>query len=118
MKCIENNINSIYRLRNKLVHSGGSVNISMENYTQRLQYYLNCILGTLIYHMKRNPDLEISEVLYSIIASYAEYMNNIKELKEKVKDLGNKKVEDVINKEKIIIEYGVQNIAFIKYLYI
>lgn len=118
MKCIENNINSIYRLRNNLVHSGGSVNINMENYTQRLQYYLNCILGTLIYHMTRNPDLTISEVLYSIITSHKEYMNNIKELKGKVKNIKGKEKEDIIKREEIITEYGVGNIAFIKYLYI
>lgn len=112
MKCIEHNINSIYRLRNNLVHSGGNVNINMENYTQRLQYYLNCILGTLIHHMKRNPDLTIPEVLYSIINSHDEYMANIKSLKDKVKGKKEKELED------IIIDYGVENIAFIKYLYI
>lgn len=112
IKCIENNINSIYRLRNNLVHSGGCVNVNMENYTQRLQYYLNCILGTLIYHIKRNPDLTISEVLYSIITSYTEYMKNIKELKNKVKGMSDKEKEDTI------IKYGIENIAFIKYLYI
>lgn len=118
MKCIQNNINSIYRLRNNIVHSGGSINLSMENYTHRLQYYLNCILGTLIYHMKRNPDLTISEVLYSIITSHSEYINNIKELNNKVKNIKGKTNDDIIKKEQIIIEYGIENIAFIKYLYI
>ncbi|MDO7204473.1 hypothetical protein Q5M85_10265 [Paraclostridium bifermentans] len=35
--------------------------------------------------MKRNPDLTIPEVLYSIINSHDEYMANIKSLKGKVK---------------------------------
>lgn len=74
---IRHNINTIYRLRNNLVHNGGNISINVENNILILKYYINCILGTLIHHIKRNPELNIEEVLNSIVLTYENYIKGI-----------------------------------------
>ncbi|MCE5221184.1 MAG: hypothetical protein LLF98_07930 [Clostridium sp.] len=121
-----NSITSVYRTRNNLVHNGGSLEINMQYQTDRLQHYLSCILSTLIYHIKRNPELSVGEVLYSIIQTYDTYKEGIKNLSETVKKIEKKYnnnteegIKELIkNREKEILEFGLENIAFIKYLYI
>jgi hypothetical protein len=133
---ITHSINSIYRTRNDLVHNGGKLGSYMENQICSLQYYLNCLLGTLIFHIKRNPKLIITEILYSIVYSYKAYKNELKELgdvidkkskeflrqKEKVKDNAEEleKIENnwIKEREEIILHFGIRNIVYARYLYI
>ncbi|WP_394903686.1 hypothetical protein [Clostridium butyricum] len=111
-KVVSNNITSIYRTRNNLVHNGGLLDIHMQYQTDTLQYYLSCILGTLIYHIKRNPELTICEILYSIIQTYKSYINDLKGLCNS----NNKKSEN--DKRKNIEKFGLRNLAKVEYLYI
>ncbi|MDF9840749.1 MULTISPECIES: hypothetical protein [unclassified Paenibacillus] len=76
---IEHDLNRIYRIRNKLVHSGSNLNTNIDIYTGRIYRYVNCLLGTLIYHIKRSPELTITEILYSIDSTYEWYIEFLKE---------------------------------------
>ena len=119
-KSIRHNINSLYRLRNNIVHNGGKVDIKIEYKIMTLQHYLNCIIGTLIHHIRMNPNLLIEELLHSIVITYNSYISGIKELKEKVSAVKkNKSEKEKIKKiEELVLNFGMENIAFIKYLYI
>lgn len=112
---IRHNINSLYRLRNNIVHNGGKVDIKIEYKIMTLQHYINCIIGTLIHHIRINPDLIIEEVLHSIVITYNSYIAGIKELENKISNI---QKSDLSKKEKEIIKFGMENIAFIKYLYL
>ncbi|MFW6016882.1 MAG: hypothetical protein ACOCRK_10630 [bacterium] len=74
---VKYDLNSIYRIRNKLVHSGGTISSEIEFYSHKLHKYVNCLLGTVIYHMKRSPQNNISEILYSIVQTYDSYIDTI-----------------------------------------
>lgn len=122
---IINSINSIYRTRNDLVHNGGK----LHDYTQyqlcNLQYYLNRLLGTMIFHIKRNPSLTITEILYSIDYSYKAYKNELVDLKNEINNTKNKK-ENKDKKQKeftpirnqIILNFDIKKIIYVNYLYI
>ncbi len=105
---IQHDLNSIYRLRNKLVHSGVGNKPDIELYTNKLQKYVNCVLGTIIYHIMRSPESTISEVLYSIVQTYDNYLDILKDL---IKD------KDSCNKQKLLQE-KIMKIAFPPYLYL
>lgn len=137
---IRHNVNSLYRLRNNIVHNGGKVDIAIEYNIMTLQHYLNCIMGTLIHHIRMNPNLIIEEVLHSIVITYNSYINginelsknvskiqkNIKNIEDEIKKLHDEKREDkekekqkkIIENEEAIIKYGIEETAFIKYLYL
>ncbi|WP_217078232.1 hypothetical protein [Clostridium baratii] len=118
---IRHNINSLYRLRNNIVHNGGKVDIKIEYKIMTLQHYLNCIIGTLIHHIRMNPDLIIEELLHSIVITYNSYIAGIKELeksKSEIQESELSKKDKINNIEELIIEFGMENIAFIKYLYL
>lgn len=74
---IKYDLNRIYRIRNKLVHSGGQMPPNLNIITSRLFAYVHSLLGTLIYHMKRNPELTIVEILYSIQDTYEWYISHL-----------------------------------------
>lgn len=119
-RAIKHNITTIYRLRNDLVHNGGIINRNIQNKIDTLRYYINCILGTLIHHIKRNPELTIEEILNSILVTYDNYINNLKELKKKTDNIHKKIKEnkyknndkDNSNKEEIKLI-----VTYTKYLY-
>lgn len=67
----------IYRIRNKIVHSGNQSEDNLEIVTGRLYRYLNSILGTLIYFISRSPDTTISEILCSILQTHEFYLSNV-----------------------------------------
>lgn len=133
-RAIKHNITTIYRLRNDLVHNGAIIDRNIQNKIDTFRYYINCILGTLIHHTKRNPELTIEEILNSILVTYDNYINNLKELKKKTDNI-HKKIKEKKYKnndkdnykkeeiklieelEKTIIEFGIENIAYAKYLY-
>jgi len=75
---VAHDINRIYRIRNKLVHSGRDVPENIDIYSARLYRYLNHLVGTLIFYMKRTPNLTIEEILYSTVETYSWYMDYIK----------------------------------------
>ncbi len=135
------NLNSIYRVRNDLVHNGGTMSSTMENQTRHLQKYLNHLLGTLIYYMKRNEEVCIPEILYSIDSTYNQFISNIVEIDKVMEDMGallKKKEDEIKNAEndeakrnaeeelnKLNIEYenklmkeNLKNIVFPQYLYL
>lgn len=124
-EAIRHNITTIYRLRNDLVHNGGIFDRNIENRIFTLRYYINCILGTLIHHIKRNPELTIEEILNSITLTYEKYIENIGNINKKIEDIDeeqekckNKNNDLRAKKEKAISEFGIENIAYVKYLYI
>lgn len=67
---IEHDLTRIYRVRNKLVHSHNSISYNVDILTIRLNKYVNSLLGTIIHYLKRNPHLDITEVLNSIYETY------------------------------------------------
>lgn len=71
---IKQDLNRIYRVRNKLVHSGSKAPENIEIFTYRLYKYLNSLLSTLIYHIRKNQNTTITEILYSIVESYEWYI--------------------------------------------
>ncbi|MGH0830066.1 hypothetical protein ACQVTX_17225 [Bacillus pretiosus] len=95
---IENDLNRIYRIRNKLVHSGNDKTDNLDVIIGRLYRYVNSLIGTIIYHKKRNSDLNLTEILFSLVQTYDWYINYIKEPEKQV--------------------YSKTNIAFPKYLFI
>lgn len=119
---IINSINSIYRTRNNLVHNGGK----LQDYTQyklfNLQYYLNCLLGTMIFHIKRNPSLTITEILYSIDYTYRAYKSELVNLKNQIKNEKNKKENKgkdfELIRNQIIFNSDIKKIIYVNYLYI
>jgi hypothetical protein len=74
---IKFDLNRIYRIRNKLVHSGGNMPPNLSIITSRLFAYVHSLLGTIIYHMKRNPELTILEVIHSIQNTYEWYIKEL-----------------------------------------
>lgn len=145
-EAIVHNITTIYRLRNDLVHNGGVIDRNIENKILTLRYYIKCILGTLIHHIKRNQELTVEEILNSIVLTYNNYIQDINELIKKTKKIYDKnekdgyKLRDLQHKqdkndieieklqkdisksieeiESIIVDFGIGNIAYPKYLYI
>ncbi|OPZ90811.1 MAG: hypothetical protein BWY74_02191 [Firmicutes bacterium ADurb.Bin419] len=105
---VKHDLNSIYRLRNKLVHAGGGLRTDVELYSIKLQKYVNCIIGTIIYHIKRSPESLISEILYSIIQTYDNYYDLLK-------GIVCEKDGDKVNQ---IISINIRQIAFPPYLYL
>ncbi|EOR25795.1 hypothetical protein A499_04048 [Niallia nealsonii AAU1] len=83
---IEHDLTRIYRVRNKLVHSGNNIFFNIDILTVRLNKYVNSLIGTLIHYLKRQPDLQISEVLNSIHETYNWYVNYLKTAKSKDKE--------------------------------
>ena len=133
-QAIRHNISSIYRLRNNIAHTGKNGDVNLESNIVVLNYYINCILGSLIHHVRRNPYLTTNEILNSISLTYNEYLENINILVSKVENINKKSKEEIrgcekskvrrIEKETIekiekeIIDYGIDKIAYAKYLYI
>jgi hypothetical protein len=54
-----------------------SININIENSVVILKYYINYILAILIYHIKRNLELMVEEILNPITFTYENYLKNI-----------------------------------------
>jgi hypothetical protein len=79
---IKQDLNRIYRIRNKLVHSGNNIPENIDLFTYRLYRYINILLSILIYHIKRNQKLTITEILYSIVETYDCYINFLSSLEE------------------------------------
>ena len=76
---IGHDLTRIYRVRNKLVHSHNSISYNVDILTIRLNKYVNSLMGTIIHYLKRNPTLEISEVLNSIHETYEWYKKYLKD---------------------------------------
>lgn len=76
---IEHDLTRIYRVRNKLVHSHNSISYNVDILTIRLNKYVNSLIGTIIHYLKRNPNLEILEVLNSIHETYEWYKIYLKD---------------------------------------
>ncbi|WKG33400.1 hypothetical protein [Priestia aryabhattai] len=74
-KIINHDLNRIYRVRNKLVHSGRNIPQNIEIITGRLFRYVSCLIGTLIHYLDRSPHLTIEEILHSIVATYDWYLS-------------------------------------------
>lgn len=76
---ISNDIISIYRSRNILVHSGISTVDSIDLKVVRLQQYISNLLGVIVHFKRKNPLFTISEILNSIVVTYEEYCSRINE---------------------------------------
>lgn len=117
-KSIEHSLNSIYRKRNDLVHNGGKLEYYMQHKIHNLQYYLNCLLGTMIFQIKRNPELTVGEILYSIEHTYYLYREELLQLDGEIKSKTKKSSEDdkktIQNK---IISEDIIKIMYVEYLY-
>ncbi|HIE6631931.1 TPA: hypothetical protein ACXORD_004148, partial [Bacillus luti] len=87
---IENDLNRIYRIRNKIVHSGINVPENLNLITLRLLNYNTRLMGTIIHYMKHCEDVDIEDILNSIVETYDWYINS------NTKDLG---LGDIITPE-------------------
>jgi hypothetical protein len=67
---VKQDLNRIYRLRNKLVHSGSNIPENIDVFIYRLYKYVNSLLSVLIYCIRKNPQLTITEILYSIVDTH------------------------------------------------
>lgn len=111
---IEHDLTRIYRVRNKLVHSHNSISYNVDILTIRLNKYVNSLLGTIIHYLKRNPHLDITEVLNSIYETYEWYLDFIKKEYEK-----NKKIIKAKSEQKAInLVLDIKTLAFPPYLYL
>lgn len=111
---IEHDLTRIYRVRNKLVHSHNSISYNVDILTIRLNKYVNSLLGTIVHYLKRNPHLEISEVLNSIYETYEWYLDFIKKEHEKNKKIIKAKSE----KKATDLVLDIKTLAFPPYLYL
>lgn len=111
---IEHDLTRIYRVRNKLVHSHNSISYNVDILTIRLNKYVNSLLGTIIHYLKRNPHLDITEVLNSIYETYEWYLDFIKKEYEK-----NKKIIKAKSEQKATnLVLDIKTLAFPPYLYL
>lgn len=111
---IEHDLTRIYRVRNKLVHSHNSISYNVDILTIRLNKYVNSLLGTIIHYLKRNPHLDITEVLNSIYETYEWYLDFIKKEYEK-----NKKIIKAKSEQKATnFVLDIKTLAFPPYLYL
>lgn len=83
---IEHDLTRIYRIRNKIVHSGNDIPYSIDIFTLRLHRYVNSLISTIIHYVKRQPNLTIPEVLSSIHETYEWYINYIQDAKSNKHD--------------------------------
>ncbi|MFT8322858.1 MAG: hypothetical protein ABF649_18475, partial [Bacillus sp. (in: firmicutes)] len=67
---VANDLNRIYRIRNKIVHSGVNVPDNLNLITLRLMKYNTRLLGTIIHYMKESDEVTIEGVLNSIVETY------------------------------------------------
>lgn len=95
---IQHDLNRIYRIRNKIVHSGSNIPENVDIITIRLFKYINGLMRTLIHYINLNNNLTISEILYSITQTYEWYISIL-----------SKKNND---------EISIQDIGSPKYLYL
>lgn len=86
---ISHDLARIYRIRNKLVHSGSDIPDNMEVVISRLNRYITCLMASLIYYMSRTPEVTITEILCSIAQTYEVYLNLLsdKENKPDIKEV-------------------------------
>ena len=139
-KSVVHNLNSIYRVRNDLVHNGGIISSEKENQIRYLQKYLNHFVGILIYYMKRNEAVTIPEILYSIDNTYVRFTRNVQIVNDEMKKYGRrmsdietgikevdnqdekddkkKELEELRVEYEIYINENVEPIVFPKYLYL
>lgn len=111
---IEHDLTRIYRVRNKLVHSHNSISYNVDILTIRLNKYVNSLLGTITHYLKRNPHLDITEVLNSIYETYEWYLDFIKKEYEK-----NKKIIKAKSEQKATnLVLDIKTLAFPPYLYL
>lgn len=98
---VVHDLDCIYRLRNRLVHSAKSQNSSLEHISLRLYRYVNSIVATILYYKKRNAEISIIEILNSLHNTYEIYMEQLGRYK----------------KEELSVEEGY-NIVRPKYLFL
>lgn len=77
---VEFDLNRIYRIRNKIVHSGVNIPNDLELMTLRLMNYNNCLLGTIVHYMTLNDEVNLEDVLNSIVETYNWYIDDKLEL--------------------------------------
>ncbi len=91
-----------------------SISYNVDILTIRLNKYVNSLLGTIIHYLKRNPHLDITEVLNSIYETYEWYLDFIKKEYEK-----NKKIIKAKSEQKATnLVLDIKTLAFPPYLYL
>lgn len=70
---IINDLNRIYRTRNKIVHSGVNLPENLNLISLRLLNYNIRLMGTIIHYMKERDNINIEDVLNSIVETYNWY---------------------------------------------
>ena len=74
----------------------------------------------MIFHIKRNSNLSITEILYSIDYSYRAYCDELKALEKEINNAKkkNNKQEFTSKRNEIILNSDVEKIIYVKYLYL
>lgn len=78
-EAIIHDLTKIYRVRNKLVHSGNNIPENFDVCIGKLHRYINCLIGTIIYYSSKTPEITIAEILSSIIQTHEDYLKTISE---------------------------------------
>ena len=101
---IVNDLNSIYRLRNQVIHSSKGMEDKLEYISLRLYRYVNSLVSTILYYKEKNADTSIIEILNSIQTTYQVYMEYLNCLCGEVKKgkEANGKIVTVENGYKIV----------------
>lgn len=73
---VTNDLNRIYRVRNKIVHSGINIPENIHIITARLLNYNQRLLGTIVHYMKKSNGVTLEEVLNSIVETYDWYIKD------------------------------------------
>lgn len=80
---VTNDLNRIYRVRNKIVHSGVNIPDNIAIITARLINYNQRLLGTIVHYMNKSEEITLEEVLNSIVETYNWYTaENIQNLED------------------------------------
>lgn len=70
---IVHDLDYIYRLRNRLIHSAKQSEDYLEFVSMRIYRYVSAMMSTILYYKEKNPEYSIIDILNSIDATYSDY---------------------------------------------
>lgn len=79
---IEDDIIRIYRTRNIIVHSGNQTKTNTLLKNVRLTQYISNLIGVILHYKMKNNEHTIQEILYSIPATYENYLKMLEKFKK------------------------------------
>lgn len=74
---IVHDLDYIYRLRNRLIHSAKQYDRYLEFVSMRIYRYVSALVSTILYYKEKNPENTIMDILNSIDVTFDEYQQVI-----------------------------------------